>query len=250
MTTWTSHGRDRCSAGEADVVLFPRTYRADGTTLGVIYCHGGGGDALSVRDPVNRAGEWKLVHGIAERHPVVSADLGGPATFGNATAMARIEEARRYLQSTWGARPGAVALVGVSMGGLASLNFAARFPQLVTTVDGVLPLSDLRNLYDGTGGIFKPYLDTAYGLVGSLLGALGIPTDSDPAQNVPALLGLRYHAWYARNDEIVPASTVTSLVQRMGAPAVATDLGPYVHDQAGIGAVPVDQVLAHIASGV
>jgi acetyl esterase/lipase len=248
MAIWTSHGLGRCSPGEADVVLLPKAFRGDGTVPGVIYCHGAGSDALSASDPVGHAGEWNLVRSLAERYPVVVADLGGPLTFANPTAMARIEDARRYLQGTWGARPGPVIMVGTSMGGLCSLNYAAAHRDRVAGVVGILPLSDLTELYTGHGGAFTPSVAAAWG-VSATPPLSTLPVGADPTRKPAPLRGLRYQAWYAGSDTIVLPSTVTRLVSLMGAPATATNLGAsHGHDEAAIGAVPVGQVLSFLAS--
>lgn len=252
MGTWSTHGRGRyapSAPGEADVVLLPAGFRQDGTVPGIVYCHGAAGDALSVSDPIQRAGEWALLHGLAEHYPIVAADLGGPFTFGNATALARIEDARRYLQDTWGARPGPVAVVGVSMGGVGALNYAAAHRDHVSAAVGVVPVTDLNELYQGHSGIYTPYIAAAWGLaVGQAL-----PLLANPVNHVLELLGLPYQAWYASDDDVVPATTVRNLLGLLGLTGEGHDVGRLGHTQAAIGAASVPAILtfldAHLTIG-
>jgi acetyl esterase/lipase len=243
VSVWTSHGTGRAAVGEQDVVLLPRGYRQDGSALGIVYCHGAAGHALSASDPVQRKGEWALVRGLAEHHPVVVADLGGPYTFGNPTTVARIASARAYLQDVWGARPGAVALVGTSMGGAGALNFAARHRDQVAAVVGVVPVCDLEELYTGHDGGYAPYIAAAWGItVGQVL-----PLLANPLDNVLALLGLPLQVWYASDDDVVPPSTVDALLSLLGLGTESHDVGRLGHTQAAIGAADVPAILAFLA---
>lgn len=251
MGVWSSYGRGRYAPDEHDVVLLPRDHRHDGTVLGVVYCHAAASDALSASDPVGRPGEWTLVRAVAERHPVVLADLGGRSTFGNPTSLARIDDARRYLQGTWGARSGPVALIGVSMGAVGALNYAAANRAHVTAAVGVLPLSDLHEIYTRGGPVdYASMIAAAWGVpVGAAL-----PGGADPTRNTADLVGLPYQAWYASNDHVVPAATVTNLTTLLGVRAEAIDMGALGHSQQAIGSPDVPRILdflrAHDAAGV
>jgi pimeloyl-ACP methyl ester carboxylesterase len=243
MSVWTSHGSGRAAAGEQDVVLLPRAYRQDGSTLGVVYCHGAGGHALSASDPVQRKGEWSLVRGLAEHHPVVVADLGGPYTFGNPTTVARIDQARTYLQERWGAKAGPVALVGTSMVAVGALNYAARHRDRVRSVVGVVPVCDLQEMYTGHDGGYAPYIAAAWGItVGQAL-----PLLANPLDNVLALLGLPVQLWYARDDAVAPLSTVQALLGLLGLGAEGHDVGRLGHTQAAIAAADVPSILTFVA---
>lgn len=244
MSIWTSHGVGRFVAGETDVVLLPRAYRHDGTVPGVVYCHGALGSGLSASDPFARPGEWSLLRGIAERYPVVVADLGGPFTFGNATTVAAIESARRYLQTTWGAKPGKIGLVGVSMGGTGVINYAAAYRANVAAAVGVVPVCDLNELYTGHNGEYAPYIRAAWNLaVGQAL-----PLAANPLNNILKVLGLPYQVWYASNDEAVPVSTVLSLLSLLGLTGTKHNVGALGHTQEAIGAASVPTILQHLAT--
>jgi pimeloyl-ACP methyl ester carboxylesterase len=241
---WSTYGAGRYAVGEGDMVLLPSGFRQDGTVRGVVYCHGAGGGALSASDPVKSAGEWALVRGIAEHYPVVVADLGGPFTFGNARAVARVDDARRYLQDQWGAAPGPVGLVGASMGGVVALNYAATHRAQVLAAVGVVPVSDLHDLYARNAGGLTPRIAAAW----DLTAGDPLPAGADPTRNAAELVGIPYDAWYAGDDTVVPASTVLRLVSLMGPAARARGVGRLGHTQAAIGAASVPDILGFLAT--
>lgn len=244
MTLWSSHGIGRIAPGEADVVLLPSAYPQDGSAVGIVYCHASGGSALSASNPVSHPGEWTLVRSLAERYPVVVADLGGPQTFGNDLALARIGAAGGYLRTAWGARQAPMVLVGTSMGALAALSYAAAHRDDVATVVGVLPLVDLDAAYSANIAGLALAIAKAWGVP---LGA-PLPERASPTHRIDALAGLPFQGWCASDDPAAPVGSVLDLVAAIGLPAEVHDLGRLGHTNAAIAAVRVEDIIAFVES--
>ncbi len=119
----TTASSARVSAGELDSILVPTHWKKDGSLPGIIACHGAGATGQS---PVNvtLSGSYRLHRLLGKYYPIIATDLGGPQTWGNPTAQARVATCKTYLQTTMGAKTGPVILVGISMGNLTALNYA------------------------------------------------------------------------------------------------------------------------------
>jgi pimeloyl-ACP methyl ester carboxylesterase len=242
MGIWTTYGEGRFAAGDADTTLLPTEYALDGSRPGVVYCHPSGGTALSASDPISRPGEWNLVRGLAEHYPTVVANLGGPQTFGNDLSVSRVGLARQYLQSRWGARPGPIVLVAVSMGAGAALRYAAAHPGDVAAVVAVAPLLDLDAFYSGDVDGLASLVAAAWGVSEGA----PLPATANPMHLVDELRGIAFQGWTASDDESTPAATLAAFVEALGSPAEAHALGPLGHTEALIAAVPVAAVVSYI----
>lgn len=121
--------------------------RPPGRSLGkppvVIYHHGAGGAAQSVLTSVS---EQRILRAVAAAgYLVLVSDFGGNL-WGNQTNHAHIDDLITLGQAI-GGRPGPVALLGMSMGGGASLSFAGTHREKVACVAGILPVINLMDLY-------------------------------------------------------------------------------------------------------
>lgn len=109
----------------------------------VIYHHGAGGAAQSV---LASASEQRILRAIAAAgYLVLVSDFGGNL-WGNRANHAHIDDLITLGQAI-GGRPGPVALLGLSMGGGATLSFAGTHPEKVACVAGLLPVINLMDLY-------------------------------------------------------------------------------------------------------
>lgn len=225
---WSSYGLDAYHAGEAHVAVIPKGYRYDGTVRGVLFCHSRGGDATQGFLPT--ASTYAVIQAVARAgFPVLTTDLGGTDTWGNDTAIARLTEAKTYLQgAAWNAKAGTVLLLGQSMGALAMLNWARQNLASVAAAVGLVPVSDLNDVYANNRGGFAAGIDTAYGgsYVDSTQKALHNPAYF---ATLGDLAGLNYQAHYGSSDTIVIPSTVTGLVSAIGGTASAVNVGAYDH---------------------
>jgi len=170
MTSWTSFGMNWLAAGEGGLLIRPR-HQPTIPLMGVMFVHGAGSGATYCLDPYGR--QCLLTKAIADAgFTCFSGDIGGPATWGDSTAMSRMNDAYNFLQCQPGVKSGKIALIFGSMGGLTSLNWAAAHPTLVGAVAGVIPVINLNDIVTynrgGYGGVASAayaggYTEAAYG---------------------------------------------------------------------------------------
>lgn len=242
LPSWSSYGVDTVHTGEGFLTLVPKHYRADGTVPGVLFCHGAGdgayngalieGTVPSVRN---------IVFELAGLYPVLSCDLGGQYTWGNSTVISRVTEAKTYLQGTMGAKAGKIVLVGLSMGNLSALAWAAANLTSVSCAVGIIPCCDLTDMRTNNRGGYQAVIDAAYG-------GLYVAATYQAAHN-PAYIatqggyaGLPYKAWYGSSDAVAIASTVTGLVSAIGGTASAVQAATSGHVDATVAAITPSDV--------
>lgn len=127
---------------------------------GVAFVHGAGSGAAYLLDPYGLQSSKTLW--VGSRYPSISGDNGGPQTWGNDLSTTRLGG---YI-SALAARPDTTnnyALVGDSMGGIVSLNYAAQAtvkPKAIVLTIPVLNIEDIR-LNNRSG--YGPSINTAYG---------------------------------------------------------------------------------------
>lgn len=240
----TSYGIGNATANEGDLLIVPRLYKADGTKRLVIYCHGAGANALAPLDAANRSGEYKLVDDIVRKtgFPVISTDMGGLFTWGNSSARTGVANAKAYGQgSLWGAKSGQIILVGGSMGACVAFNYAKDNLANVIAMVGVIPVTDLEDIRVNNRGGYKTSIEAAYGLNGST----SVAAADNPAQNTATKYGTTpYVAWYAADDAIVTASTVTAFASAIG--GTAYNVGSVGHSNAAVLGVDTDVLAAFL----
>lgn len=239
---WTSAGTGRVFAGEADVVIRPTNYGL--AKAGVIYIHGAEGEPGGGLTWMKVPERIPLLRAIAAAgHTIISADLGGVATWGNDTAQSRITAARVYLQTLAGVTAGRVILVGQSMGGQNALIWAKNNPTLVHCAVVIIPVIDLADIRDNRG--LGASIDSAYpgGYNQATMGAARNPATFAAAG---ALNGIPIQCWYGSSDALcLPAFTQTFATKANGCELHSLPGG---HAEATAGAVDNAAVLAFIAA--
>ncbi len=147
----------------------------------------------------------KMTHELAKYFTVYVSDFGGD-WWGSPDHVARIDDARTYLQSAWGTS-GPVTLVGFSMGGLGVLNYARANPSLVRAVCTIFPVISLNRYRTDTPGALAQ-IDATYsgGYSDGTYGSMHNPAlwASSLTTSVP----VRIH--YSDADTQVPPDTITS----------------------------------------
>ncbi|WP_160665322.1 alpha/beta hydrolase [Pseudarthrobacter sp. ATCC 49987] len=229
------------SAGERSLAVLPRNWKANGSKMGVLYCHGYGGTAMECRNSASQ-NMWTLVEAIARAgFPVLSCDLGGDI-WGNPTAVARVTTARAYLQGTLGAKAGKIALLGQSMGHLTAMNWAAANLASTACVVSSMGVCDLAGIQQDP--LFQASINAAYG--GTYSNATHGPA-SNPAVNTAAkYAGLKWLSYRGASDTIAPQPTAVALAAAIGATATANTVPGY-HDWATVGNYPVQAIVDFIA---
>lgn len=229
MLTSRSVGAFR--SGEVSVLARSRIGRPDNSRYGAIFCPGYNGTAdvyfQAVYNPTLRA---MADAGI----PVLTADHGGPSTWGNDTAMAAMDAAYAYLTTTGGAKPGKVLLNGGSMGTLTMLNWTKRNPTKVAGITCALPAVSLTDLHDnryvdapGTTNPIRTLIETAYGGAAGYASAVAT---HDPNLTPSAFTGIPMRLYYSTDDLIALASLATSFAAAVGPSVSLVSLGARGHN--------------------
>jgi pimeloyl-ACP methyl ester carboxylesterase len=213
----TSYGVGKYAAGESHAFIARTDYRPDGTHPGIIFAPSHGNTAIQALTPTYVD---TILNALAEAgYAVLAVDAGGVAAWGNATAVARVTDAKTYLQGTLGAKSGKVGLFAFSMGSLDLLNWARTNMASVAAMAFVAPAVDLADLHDNRG--FATEINTAYGGVPSY--ATNSPVQYAASLTVPCKV------WNASDDATVIPSTVAAFTAAYGGPISRVDLGAVGH---------------------
>ncbi len=234
--TSTGYGVGAVSPGEGYLIIRPSGWVPPASRVGVLYCHGAGGSAL---EPM----VWTSIRAItnelaAQNFTVLACDLGGVGTWGNDTALARITAAQTYLQGTLGCRPGKIGLLGLSMGGGASLAWAAANPSSTAFVLAAIPvcnLTDLWNKHTDGGGIDAAY---AGGYTEAVYGATHNATTMALAGKYATV---PISTLYASTDAITAPAVHEAFVAASGATSFLATGG---HNDASVGQWDVPGIVA------
>lgn len=215
---------------------------------GVIFVHGAGSDATYCIATYGR--QSSLTRAVADSGRVCfSGDLGGPSTWGNATAMARLTAAYNYLQTLPGVLPGKVVLISGSMGGLTSLNWTAANPDKVAAVVSVIPVINPYDIvYNGralAGTNYAPSVNSAYPPVYTETRDGATSNPRTIAQTTSKYAGIPMQLWYGKTDPLcIPAETEAFAAT----PGMCVELHPLPtgHEEASYSAVDPAAVVAFL----
>lgn len=199
-------------ASEWSVEITP-VWRSTTRAVPFVWCHGFqllGSAGLTARAYPYWPQLSKIAH--AAGCVILSADLGGSATWANDTAIARIDTLISWAASNLGTRTDRVFIGGESMGSLLALNWAWRNPVKVAGIWVRAPITRMREFHDLNPGGLAATMEAAYTNLAGLIAAY--PTH-DPAQNMGALGGLGYKTRLdaTASDELI-VSTAPILYQR------------------------------------
>lgn len=223
MARYITSGTGQYAVNEADSVILPKNWKADGTQRGIIYCPGFNSNALTQTISPFSVVPYALADaGI----PVLSCDFGvGGNQFGNDTSSTRVAAAWTFFKSQFGVKTDKVGFIGGSMGSLTSLNWIQNNLATVSAWAGLIPATDLADLHDNRG--FSTQINTAYTNLAGYTAALA--THSPIAYTTGSTFnGLPMKMWYSSDDPTVVLSTITAFASVTGAATVNT--GAHGHD--------------------
>jgi pimeloyl-ACP methyl ester carboxylesterase len=209
----------RVRAAQTDVAFKPRTIRG-ASKRGVILVHGkgvprewldGGGGTTAWASA--EIGPRLAAAGI----PSVAAEMSGDS-FANDASMTDMSAARTLL-GTMGCSIDKVHLLGVSMGGAVSLRWAGANPTLVASIAGVMPLVDVKALYDNNTAGLRAAAGTAWGVTypTAIPAGANLPTNSYPAI---VSAGIPWRGYYTTSDTTILPATVTAAATALGGTAI------------------------------
>lgn len=199
------------SGSERVDVVRPGGGRAVRGAVPFVWCHGFTLASQPADIAVTADYNDRLAAIAALGHPVLSADLGGGSTWGNDTAIARVNSLLTWANTNYGTRLDKVAIGGESMGSLLAFNWAWRNPAKVAALWVRAPLTALDALHDRNVSLAGA-IEGAYGGLSGYNAAL---STHDPAQNRTALraLGGLTRVEYTLDDEVVLAGEVIDHIE-------------------------------------
>jgi pimeloyl-ACP methyl ester carboxylesterase len=205
------------TSGVEHLLMVPEGFTGDGSKMGVIYLHGATGTCRQMVDGVGQAGVKKVLLAVAQAgYPILGVSTGD--AWGNDTAMTRMDAAKTYLQSTVGAKAGAVGLIGGSMGGCNVLNWAKRNLASTACAVGLVPVSDITDIHTNNRASLATNIDGAYsgGWSEATYGAARNPATFAAAGD---LAGLDYLAFGGATDATCLPATVEAVCTSIGVSA-------------------------------
>lgn len=183
--------------GEQEVVLFPRASRPLKT--GVIYVHGAEGADPGGMQWMKLPGRWGTMREVSARAPMLCSELGGNATWGNDTSIARMTAAYNYMQTLPGVSSGKVSLLAQSMGATVAIAWARANIAKVDRIALMIPVINLTDVRNNSG--YQAAIDAAYGGTYSeaSFGATHNPLTIAQAGGLP---GIKVQLWYGDTDTL------------------------------------------------
>jgi pimeloyl-ACP methyl ester carboxylesterase len=220
VTFATNTGNGAVSSGENFTTLLPKYPKPAGTMPGILYLHGNTGDSFEALRPELSPVLSALVNA---GYPILSGLWGGTSTWGNDTTLARITAGKTYLQGTMGAKAGKIVLIGASAGGCGAMVWASQNPTLVSCLVGLLPVSDLNDIYTNNRGSAAANLSSCYsgGWSQATYGAAHNPVTIAAAGG---LSSIKMRLFNGASDATVIPSTVQTLATLAGANTVLTSV--------------------------
>lgn len=210
-------GYSTAAPGEHQALLTANNYRPDNTRMGIVYCHSWGAVTSIAAYPYSGTSLYVpiMLQRLAEcGWPVIVADLGLD-TWGSDTGIARVTEAKAYLQGVGGAKAGKVGIVAWSMGGAVSMAWMRANPTLVQAAYLMQPVSDLNDLVVNNRSGGASSVNAAYP-GGVYTDATDGPNHS-PVKFAAQLAGIPMKIISASDDAVVIPSTVATVAAATGA---------------------------------
>lgn len=127
---------------------------------GVQYVHGAGSDATYALSPTGNQAARTLK--ISSRYPGIIGDIGGPASWGNDTSITRTGGYLARLAARAGSSAD-YALVGSSMGGIISLNYAAQAVRKPKCLAFIIPVINIEDIRANNRSGYAADINAAYG---------------------------------------------------------------------------------------
>lgn len=158
MTTWSKYTDS--PPGTLAISLQPKYTSVPKPA--VLYCHAAGSIGIEIINPY--AGQGVYMQRIASNgHNCFSGTHAGSQSWGNAAALTAMTASYNTLQAMPGTKPGKIALVGASMGGLCALNWAAANPTKVSCIVATIPVINVTDIKVNDRQGYGYLINAAYG---------------------------------------------------------------------------------------
>lgn len=154
----TSYGANRIVSGENDIQCRPTQFAGDRRP--VIYVHGAGELCEGWMNVPSRCPIMNKV--AASGRIIYSADLGGKFTWGNDTAIERINSVYNYIQAQSGVVKGKVHVLCQSMGALNAMCWARGNIEKLASMVSIIAVTNLTDVWQNSSSD-RGNIESAYG---------------------------------------------------------------------------------------
>lgn len=221
--------RGQIAANENDYLWVPNKLNSK-NKYGVVLCHGRG-----VPDEFMTAANARTMVAYLARagFACVAGEFGGNQ-WGNNTAVARIDAAFTYLKSkVSGLDANKFHIMGISMGGGTAIRYAQSNPSKIVTLHAFLPVTSIRNIYEGNLSGLQAEIATAWGVTAPA----ALPAAADLLANASSLNNIPTWLYHAGNDTLINANDITALQNATKKAQVKGPIGTSGHSDASIGQI-------------
>jgi dienelactone hydrolase len=193
------------AANEKTYTATRDSHRWDGSKRAAIVLPGRGWDALTPLSTLASTPGGDVLGALEVGLPVLCIDAGGTLTFGNDTAIARLEEAVAWVASSGFGRSDGVLLCGTSMGSMLAASYIGKNATNRGKVTGAALFYPSRLDYAYNNG-YAAEINTAYTDAAGYTAAK--PThDVIDLATAGKLNGVPIKGWYSTNDTTAGVST-------------------------------------------
>lgn len=226
-------------AGENDMTI--SSGQRSGQFYACIYVHGAEAGPGCYDWMTASQYRWPVFRNVADTCGLVgvSADIGGNATWGNATVQSRLDAAFNYSQTLPGVKLGKVVLVAQSMGGVSSLVWAKNNASKVACVVGVIPITNLTHMWSSS-----PYTDAINAAYGGAYSEATYGANFNPVTFAASLAGVKGQLWVGATDNW--ARPIDALAVSAAAPTIQTIQVTGDHAESTIGNINLTTMAAFI----
>lgn len=217
----------------------------------VIYAHGANGDGSQIANYAVQTSLTRFFQKIAAAGFVVlSADWGGPHTYGNDAELLSMEQGWDFLKASGLCADDKVILTGGSMGTLSTHRFAKEHPTWVAGINCWIPFLDVEAGRTGDWLGLREPINTAWGVpAGSFIGGVDqtpLPANAKPLDYAAAMAAIPTHMWYSTADPI-SANMAAYLAARPAAVGHVTSTSQG-HNDAAVAGADIDAIIDFLHS--
>lgn len=239
MPTSSTLGVGTVRSGE-QVIDFSPKFPSSTLKPGVAFVHGAGSNADYCISPYGNQGQLTN-RIISEGYPGIAGDNGGQQTWGNATSATAMGQYLTRLQARPDAQSGAYALIGASMGGIVSLNYAAQATVKPRAIVLAIPVINPEDIRANNRSGYATFVNGAYG--GAYNEAtMGATYNPYTMRSMSKLTGIPMLIFYGATDALCLPTYAQQFVA--ADPTYRTGVSvPYGHEEAAYASVNQQQVI-------
>lgn len=246
-------GSGRASTAVQDCVWTDTRNPRNNTQRGAIYCHPNVTTIGTIEANTGGlyTGQRALRRAFATNgYTVAASDLGffdgdsGNGSMGNAAEQARITELDTWAKTGAGGSTEPRVHVASSAGMVGDANLYGTTGDLddVAAFVWILPVFDMRRLYLADTAGIRNEIEFSLGI--TYAGSDNMPANSSPKDTATELYGKHFYIAYPTLDPLINAQDIEDMQDAYGPNVTVRPLEGFDHDDTGIGAVDLTDLMA------